>query len=50
LASAVLILLVFFGGIHDPVLMARTLRLGTLIGWLAASLVAVRLLCDPQIA
>src|SRR6059058_1674196 len=29
LASAVLILLVFFGGISNPVLMARTLRLGT---------------------
>jgi len=50
LASAILILVVFFGGIHDPVLMARTLRLGTLIGWLAASLIAVRLLCDPEAA
>jgi len=50
LASAVLILVVFFGGIHDPALMARTLRLGTLIGWMAASLIAVRLLSDPDTA
>ena len=48
LASAVLIIVVFFGGIHDPTLMARTLRLGTLIGWMAASLVAVKFLCSPD--
>jgi hypothetical membrane protein len=50
LASAVLGLVVFFGGINDPTLMARTLRLGVLIGWMAASLIAVRLLGDPDAA
>jgi hypothetical protein len=44
LASAALILLVFFGGISNPALMARTLRLSTFIGWMAASLVAIKLL------
>jgi len=48
LASAVLILLSFFGGISNPVLMARTLRLGTLIGWMAASVIAIKLLCTPD--
>src|SRR5207253_2561226 len=50
LASAVLILLVFFGGISNPVLMARTLRLGTLVGWMAASVIAIKLLCAPDTA
>jgi hypothetical protein len=50
LASAVLLLLLFFGGINNAVLMARFLRLATLIGWMAASLVAVRLLCAPDTA
>ncbi len=44
LASAVVILCSFFGGIHSPVLMAGFLRLGTLFGWMAASLVAIKLL------
>ncbi len=48
IASAVLLLLSFFGGIHSPALMARTLRLGTLVGWMAASLVAVRLLSTAE--
>src|SRR5437588_3534055 len=48
LASAVLILLIFFGGIHDPVLMARTLRLATLCGWMGASVIAIKLLCAPD--
>ena len=48
LASAVLLLLSFFGGISNPVLMARTLRLGTLIGWMAASVIAIKLLCTPD--
>ncbi len=48
LASAVLLLGVFFGGISNPVLMARTLRLGTLIGWLAASLIAIRLMAIKE--
>ncbi|HEV8191233.1 MAG TPA: DUF998 domain-containing protein [Ktedonobacterales bacterium] len=48
LASALLILLVFFGGIANAELMARTLRLGTLIGWMAASLIAIKLLGTPD--
>ncbi len=45
LASAVLLLLFFFGGINTPVLMARFLRLGTLVGWMAASVIAIKLFC-----
>ncbi len=44
LASAVLVLLSFFGGINNPALMARTLRLGVLVGWMAASTIAIKLL------
>jgi Protein of unknown function (DUF998) len=44
LLSAVLVLVVFFGTINSPEWMARGLRLGTLIGWMAVSIVAVRLL------
>jgi hypothetical protein len=44
LVSAVLVLLIFFGGINSPVLMARTLRLATLIGWMGASMIAVKLI------
>ncbi len=47
LASAVLLLLFFFGGINTPALMARFLRLGTLVGWMAASVIAIQLLCTP---
>jgi Protein of unknown function (DUF998) len=47
-ASAVLILVLFFGGINSAELMARTLRLATLIGWMAASLVAMKLLSAPE--
>jgi hypothetical protein len=50
LASAVLMLVIFFGGISNATLAARTLRLAALIGWMAASLIAVRLLCDPDTA
>jgi hypothetical membrane protein len=50
LASAVLMLVIFFGGIGNAALAARTVRLSTLIGWMAASLIAVRLLCDPDTA
>ena len=46
LASAVLMLLFFFGGINNSALMARFLRLATLVGWMAASLIAIRLLDD----
>jgi hypothetical protein len=42
--SAALLLIIFFGGIGSEVLIARALRLATLIGWMAASLVAVKLL------
>lgn len=48
LASAVLMLMIFFGGINNATLAPRTLRLAALIGWMAASLIAVRLLCDPD--
>jgi hypothetical protein len=48
LASAVLMLVVFFGGISNAALMARTLRLSVLIGWMGASVIAIRLLCDPD--
>lgn len=44
LASAVLLLFIFFTGFSNAAFMARTLRLATLIGWMAASLVAIRLL------
>lgn len=48
LGSAALILLVFFGGISYATMMARTLRLSTLIGWMAASVIAIKLLCAPD--
>jgi Protein of unknown function (DUF998) len=48
LASAVLLLLFFFGGINSTVLMARFLRLATLIGWMAASMIAIKLLAAPD--
>jgi hypothetical membrane protein len=48
LASAVLLLLIFFTGFSDAALTARTLRLATLIGWIAASLVAIKLLSTPE--
>jgi hypothetical protein len=48
MASAVLILLFFFGGINTTALMARFLRLATLVGWMAASVIAIKLLCAPD--
>jgi MFS family permease len=48
LASAVLILLIFFTGFSNAAFMARTLRLATLIGWMAASLIAIKLLSTPD--
>ena len=48
MVSAVLIILFFFGGINNAVLMARFLRLGTLFGWMAASVIAIKLLCAPD--
>ncbi len=50
LASAVLILLIFFTGFSNAAFMARTLRLATLIGWMAASVIAIKLLCTPDTA
>lgn len=49
LASAVLMLVLFFGGI-DNTLAALTLRAAVLIGWMAASLIAVKLLCDAGVS
>jgi hypothetical protein len=48
LASAVLLLLCFFGGFVDAGLMARLLRLGVLIGWMAASVIAIKLFSTPD--
>jgi Protein of unknown function (DUF998) len=48
LASAVLILLIFFTGFSNAAFMARTLRLATLIGWMAASVIAIKLLSTPD--
>jgi len=44
IASAVVIMLLFFGGISNADWMARLIRLATLIGWLAPSLCATKLL------
>jgi len=48
LASAVLFLLIFFTGFTNAAFMARSLRLAVLIGWMAASLVAIQLLSAPD--
>jgi hypothetical protein len=48
LTSAVLFLLIFFTGFTNAAFMARTLRLAVLIGWMAASLVAIKLLSTPN--
>jgi hypothetical protein len=48
LASAVLMLVIFFTGFTNATAMARTLRLAVLIGWMAASMVAVRLLASEE--
>jgi hypothetical protein len=48
LASAVLILLLFFGSFTSTVLVARILRLATFIGWMAASVIAIKLFCAPD--
>ncbi|GCE07239.1 DUF998 domain-containing protein [Dictyobacter aurantiacus] len=49
LLSAVLLLIVFFGGFTSAALMPGALRLGTLIGWMGASMIAIKLLTslDP---
>ncbi|HEX8036026.1 MAG TPA: DUF998 domain-containing protein [Ktedonobacterales bacterium] len=48
LASAVLLLVFFFGSFTNPALMGRFLRLGTLVGWMAASVIAIKLLSAPD--
>jgi hypothetical protein len=50
LASAILILLIFFGGFTNASISALTLRLGVLIGWMAASVIAIKLYCAPDTA
>ena len=47
-ASAVLFLLIFFTGFTNAAWMARLLRLAVLIGWMAASLVAIKLFYAPD--
>ncbi|HEY1348798.1 MAG TPA: hypothetical protein VGF67_04140, partial [Ktedonobacteraceae bacterium] len=44
LGSGLALLVLFFAGFTNAELVARTLRLATCLGWLAASLVAVKLL------
>jgi uncharacterized protein DUF998 len=48
LASAVLFLLIFFTSFTNAAFFARFLRLAVLIGWMAASLVAIKLLYAPD--
>lgn len=50
LASAVLILLIFFTGFTNAAFTARTLRLAVLIGWMGASVIAMKLLGSPDTA
>jgi hypothetical protein len=50
LASAVLLLLLFFAGFTSATLGARLLRLEVLLGWVAASLVAIKLFSTPETA
>jgi uncharacterized Tic20 family protein len=50
LVSALLLLLTFFGSFTVPLLTVRLLRLGTLIGWMAASMIAIKLLNTPDTA
>lgn len=47
LASAVLLLVSFFVSFTEPAFTARLLRLGVLVGWMAASVIAIRLFCTP---
>ncbi len=47
LATAVLIVVFFVGGFTNAELIARFVRLATLLGWMAASLVAIKLLSAP---
>jgi hypothetical protein len=44
LTSAIVFLVIFFGGFTVAAFTVRTLRLATLIGWMAASMIAIKLL------
>ena len=48
LASAVLMLLIFFTGFSSAANSVRTARFAVLIGWMAASVIAIKLLCTPD--
>jgi hypothetical protein len=48
LLSALLLLLCFFGSFMDATFTARLLRLGVFIGWMAASMIAVKLFCTQE--
>ncbi len=50
IATAILLLVLFFGGFTSSAVMARTLRLAVLLGWMAASLIGVKLLNSPDTA
>lgn len=43
LGSAALLLLCFFGSFMDATFTARLLRLGVFVGWMAASMIAIKL-------
>jgi uncharacterized protein DUF998 len=47
LASAILLLLIFFGSFTNPALTPGLLRLGVLVGWMGVSVIAIKLLCTP---
>jgi Protein of unknown function (DUF998) len=48
LASAVLILVIFFWSFTAAALTVRLLRLATLVGWMAASVIAIELVSAPD--
>jgi hypothetical membrane protein len=50
ISTAVVILLLFFSGVSSSLLIARFLRLATLFGWMATSVIAIKLLSAPDLA
>jgi hypothetical protein len=48
LGSAALLLLCCFGGDANAALAARLLRLGVLVGWMAVSVIAIKLFCARE--
>jgi hypothetical membrane protein len=50
ISTAVVILLLFFSGVSSSLLIARFLRLATLFGWMAASVIAIKFLSAPDLA